>query len=298
MNLQELFDSYIKAGLYLRGWSPKTAVIYRRAFTSFQRSLGETEATSAHLQDGTLTKGSLEAWIISRRQAGMSPCGINIYIRAMNSFSAWLKEEHGHEQIVLKQLKAPIKAVTVFSDQDIKSLLAFKPRTSSEWRVYALMHTLLDTGCRINEVIELTVANLDMDNLLLTVNGKGNKERRVPFSTELRKILFRYGQFKDKQGLTHKYVFASREGTKLMYRNIYRDLIKFCLKLGITKRVHPHLTRHTFACHFMKNGGSIYTLSRILGHSSVSTTQLYIRGLGVEDFQQEHARLSPLAKLA
>jgi integrase/recombinase XerD len=62
-----------------------------------------------------------------------------------------------------------------------------------------------------------------------------------------------------------------------MHRNVYGDIIELREALGITKRVHPHLTRHTFAYHFMKNGGSIYTLSRILGHSSVSTTQTYIR---------------------
>jgi integrase/recombinase XerD len=295
MPLPELFDQYVKHGLYLRGWSPKTAVIYKRAFTSFQKSLCEV-ATPDPLEKG-LTKTHLEAWIIQRREAGMSPAGINIYIRAMNSFSGWLKEEHGQEQIILKQLKAPQKVVCVFSDADIRLLTAFKPRTAPEWRIHTLAQTLLDTGCRINEVIQLRVVQVDMDNLLLTVHGKGNKERRIPFSAELRKVLFRYGQLKDKRGLHSSFMFCSRTGSRLMYRNVYRDLINHCKRVRITKRVHCHLTRHTFACHFMKNGGSIYTLSRILGHSSVSTTQIYVRGLGVEDFQEEHSRFSPLAKV-
>jgi site-specific recombinase XerD len=67
------------------------------------------------LRFNSLSKAQLEAWIAARRKAGMSPCGINIYIRAMNSFSAWLKEEGHGEQIVLKQLKAPQKAVTVLA---------------------------------------------------------------------------------------------------------------------------------------------------------------------------------------
>src|SRR3546814_8085186 len=69
-------------------------------------------------------------------------------------------------------------------------------------------------------------------------------------------------------------------------RNMLRDIVKLCRVVGISKRVHIHLTRHTFACHFMRNGGSIYTLSRLLGHSSISTTQTYVRGLGVGDFQE------------
>jgi integrase/recombinase XerD len=299
MTLQDSFDAYIKHGLYLRGWSPKTAVIYKRAFTSFQRSLQES-AVSEPREGGSphFSKASLEAWIIRRREAGMSPAGINIYIRAINAFSAWLKEEgHAGEQIILKQLKAPQKAVYVFSEADIRSLIGFKPRTRAEWRIHVLTQTLLDTGCRINEVVGLAAAKVDMDNLLLSVDGKGNKERRIPFSGELRKVLFRYGQLKEKWGVQSSFVFCSRDGNRLMYRNVYRDLINLCRRLGITKRVHPHLTRHTFACHFMRNGGSIYTLSRILGHSSVSTTQIYVRGLGVEDFREEHARLSPLSHL-
>jgi integrase/recombinase XerD len=298
--MSELFENYIKAGLYLRGWSPKTAVIYRRAFTSFQQSLpvdvrvaaGSTNDTTACLR-----KAQLEAWIIARRQAGMSPCGVNIYIRAMNSFSAWLKEEGHAEQIVLKQLKAPIKAVTVFSDQDIHLLLAFKPRTFTDTRLWTLTQLLLDTGCRINELLSIENQAIDLDNLILTVNGKGDKQRKVPFSIEARKVLWRYCEARRRRGIPGTLLFSSHSGSKLMYRNIYRDIIKLCLRVGITKRVHPHLTRHTFACHFMKNGGSIYSLSRILGHSSVSTTQLYIRGLGVEDFKEEHARLSPLSRL-
>jgi integrase/recombinase XerD len=297
MSLHKLFEQYIRAGLYLKGWSEKTPVIYWRAFTSFQRSL--RYLGDCNPEGLSLTKAQLEAWVISRREAGMSPCGINIYIRAMNAFSAWLKEEgHATEQIVLKQLKAPQKAVVVFSDADLKAILSFRPTKHWEHRTSALLHTLLDTGCRIDEILSLTVDHVDYDNLLLHVRGKGNKERKVPFSLELRKVLFRYQTREEKRLGKLTYVFCTRDKVRLRHRNIYRDVILFCTRLGITKRVHPHLTRHTFACHFMKNGGSIYTLSRILGHSSVSTTQIYIRGLGVEDFHQEHARLSPLAKLA
>jgi integrase/recombinase XerD len=289
MNTPDLFESYIKSGLYLRGWSPKTATIYRRAFDSFQRTLPEV----------AFTKPNLESWIMARRAAGMSAAGINIYIRAMNSFSAWLKEEgHCPEQVVLKQLKAPQKPVTVFSESDIKLIVAFRPATFNDLRLCALVQCLLDTGCRINEVLGLLQEAVDLENLLITVDGKGNKKRKVPISPEFRKTLWKYVEKKSRRGVPGSYVLCSHSGSKLMHRNVYRDIIKLCLKVGINKRVHPHRTPHTFACHFMKNGGSIYSLSRILGHTSVSTTQLYIRGLGIEDFREEHARLSPLARRA
>jgi site-specific recombinase XerD len=221
----------------------------------------------------------------------MSPAGANIYIRAMNAYCAWLKEKgHVADQIILKQVKAPQKPVYAFSEAEIRALTAIKPRGDCERRTWALVQVLLDTGCRVGELLDLKDRDVDFDNCLLHVDGKGGKFRKVPFSLEGRKVLFRH------LGSRKGYVFAARGGMRLMHRNVYRDLIALCRRAGITKRVHPHLTRHTFACHFMRNGGSIYTLSRILGHSSVSTTQVYVRGLGIEDFREEHQRLSPLAR--
>jgi site-specific recombinase XerD len=102
MTLEKLFGDFIQSGLYLKGWSVKTPIIYRQALTSFQRSLPEKtyQKTSAA---SPLTKAQLEAWIVNRRQAGMSASCCNIYMRAMNSFCSWLKEnDHVKEHIVLK----------------------------------------------------------------------------------------------------------------------------------------------------------------------------------------------------
>lgn len=311
-SLLELFQQYLKHGKYLKGWSDKTPVVYQRAFASFQMALAQGNARAGsesepYAPSDSLNKQQLEAWVVWMRSAeacgsphkrNLSPACVNIYIRSLNSFCSWLKDEgHLAEKLKLKQLPAPLKPVTVFSDADIKAIVAFKPQKFWELRTWTLIQVLLDTGCRIDEILSLTVDKIDFDNQLIHVRGKGNKERKVPFSIEGRRMMFRFQQTMAKRVKYQTYLFCTRDGQKLRHRNIYRDVILFCTRLGITKRVHPHLTRHTFACHFMKNGGSIYTLSRILGHSSVSTTQTYIRGLGVEDFQEEHARVSPLSRL-
>jgi integrase/recombinase XerD len=292
--VSSLFDSYLQHGKYLKSWSPKTAIVYQRAHTSLQQSLQESRDSNPTGATGStsLSKPQLEAWVMFMRKRELSPACTNIYIRAINSYCTWLYEEkHLPEHLKLKQIPAPVKPVVAFSDADIRLILSFKP-SPPELRTWTLLLLLLDTGCRINELLTLRSVDVDMDNCLLTVDGKGSRKRKVPFSIELRKVLFRYGKIK-----SNGYFFCCRHGSKLMYRNIYRDIIKMCRKVGITKRVHCHLTRHTFACHFMKNGGSIYSLSRILGHSSISTTQTYVRGLGIETFQEEHSRVSPLAHL-
>ena len=118
MDLQKLFDSYVESGLYLKGWAPKTVVIYQRAFTSFQSSpAAQTSGvvvSAASIGEVTISKARLEAWVLWMRTSqacgfphkrNMSPAGANIYIRAMNSFCAWLKEDgHLSEESLVRQL--------------------------------------------------------------------------------------------------------------------------------------------------------------------------------------------------
>jgi integrase/recombinase XerD len=151
---------------------------------------------------------------------------------------------------------------------------------------------MLDTGCRIDEALNLTASDIDFDNLLLPVLGKGSKPRRIPFSIELRKHLWPYSQ-----KASGPFLFGTRIGTRITYRNAYRNIKACCTHAGVEgQHVHPHNFRHTFACTFIRRKGSVFVLSRILGHSSITTTQTYLRGLQVEDFKEEHARLSPLAR--
>lgn len=286
MILKEQFDAYIKAGLYLKGWSPKTAVVYRRAFASVQ--------LNQRGKDNVLTKAQLEAWVISMRERGMSPAGCNIYIRAMNAFSAWLAEEgHIPSAIKLKQVRVPSKQLVVFSEADVRKILAFKPETFTDWRIFTLVALLIDTGIRIDEALTLKANAIDFDNLLVTVQGKGNKERVVPISYGLRKHLYRFNQ---KRELKTPLFFYTRSGLPLRYRNTYRDIKRLCELVGVEGAyVRPHCFRHFFAVHYINSGGSIVHLSRILGHTSISTTQIYLRSMGVQELAERHSQYSAVS---
>jgi integrase/recombinase XerD len=278
------FPDFLKAGLYLRNWSPKTVRAYEQAYTSFQQSPGVSGCSS-------LSKTQLETWVVHMRKNGMSPGGANCYIRAINSYLSWLHEERGHHKLRLKLLKNPRKPVAVFSDADIRLLLAFKPKGHHR-RTLALVTFLLDSGCRIDEGITLKRSNTDLDNLLVTVVGKGSKERKVPISLEGRRNLFRHIQ---RTTIQSPYVFCTRNGTALSYRNAYKDIKRMCKAAGIEgPQVHPHATRHYFSVTYIRRGGDLYRLSRILGHSSVTTTQIYLSSMGVEVVAENHSSLTPL----
>jgi integrase/recombinase XerD len=296
MGLENQFEQFVKAGLYLRGWSPKTASLYRQAFlcfTRFQESLGDSLESGSVRPDG-LTKAYLEAWVVWMRQNGRTPAGCNIYACVFNSFCSWLNEQGLlKEHIKLKKLKSFAPPVTVLTETEIRRLLATKPKRLTYLRTWVLIVLMLDTGCRIDEALNLKASDVDFDNLLLTVLGKGSKVRRLPFSPDLRKHLWPYSQ-----KATGRFLFGTRTGTRITYRNAYRGIKACCKVAGIEgQHIHPHNFRHTFACTFIKRGGSVVMLSRILGHASITTTQTYLRGLQIEDFQEEHARLSPLAQM-
>jgi integrase/recombinase XerD len=266
-------EQFLQHGLYLRNWSPRTARAYRLALRDLPP---------------TLTKASLEAWIIAFRQQQHTPGGINVRIRALNSYLSWLRAEREGVAVPtpLKLMKAPQRAIQTLSVAEIRSLLAQKPS-----RTRTLVALLLDVGIRIDEALTLERSKVDLDDLVLTVRGKGSRERVVPFSLEMRKHLFRHLQGAPQS----RFVFSTRRGGRLQYRNVGRDISTLCAMAGIIRHVHPHLFRHTFAATYIRKGGDIYRLSRILGHTQLSTTQLYLRSLGVDDFRAGLERLTPLA---
>ena len=153
------------------------------------------------------------------------------------------------------------------------------------------MALLLDTGLRIEEALSLQRDQLDLENLLVKVKGKGEKHRIVPMSFELRKVLYRWLSRHESSR-----IFPTVQGRRLTQRKLLRDLKLLGKKLGVNGvRVSFHTFRHTFAVNYLRSGGNLFYLSKILGHSSVTTTERYLQSLGVEDLRAVHDRLSLLS---
>lgn len=269
-----LFDRFVRHGIYLRGWGPRTAKLYKSVFKTFPAE--------------TLSKSSLEDWLITRRERGGSPAYCNIGIRALNACCVWAHEEGLiPTRLKLKQLKHHPKPIRPFSEAEIRLLMAHKPRRQTYLRTWLLTILLLDSGLRVTEALQLKKADIDFDHLLLRVMGKGNKERLVPFSPILRKHLFRY-----TERLIHPLVFSTRTGHEMTYNNVRRNFRLMWRTLGVSgKHVRFHICRHTFAMNYIRANGNLYSLSKILGHSSVAVTEVYLRGLGIADMQH-HSPLS------
>jgi integrase len=145
-----------------------------------------------------------------------------MYIRTVNSYLTWLHDEgHAPERLRVKLLRSTLRQHVLLSDADLRRIVTYRPGTV-ERQTWVLLMTLLDTGLQITEALTLERARVNLDTLVLTVMGKGAKERTVPFSLALRRVLFRHLQ----QTPPHSpYVFASRSGCRLLVRNAYRSLV-------------------------------------------------------------------------
>jgi len=193
----------------------------------------------------------------------------------------------------IKLLPNPPKPYTTFSDADIRRLVTHAPKGWAQLRTWTLAVLLLDTGLRIAEALGLERDQVDLDAMVLRVLGKGQRVRLVPISIEGRKAMFRW--MSRSEG---RYVLGTKQNRMWSHRNAYRDLTRLCRSIGVgAARVNPHAFRHCFAVSYIRNGGDLYRLSRILGHSSISTTQLYLRSMGIEHLQDGHAKFSPLGNL-
>src|SRR5581483_2720489 len=160
-------------------------------------------------------------------------------------------------------------------------------------RLHLLVLFLLDTGCRISEALSVRVPDVDLDNLLVTLDGKGRKQRVVPFSFELRKSL--YAVCKESRRAPDALLFENRGRTKLMRCNVLRDVKTLCRNLGFDPpRRTLHAFRHTFAVNYLRRGGSVFHLQKVLGHSTLEMTRRYAN-LVTADLQAVHERVSLLS---
>jgi integrase/recombinase XerD len=282
--LTTLFERFLRERRYLKNVTPKTVVWYETAFQAFTRSVTVTGPSD-------LSKPLLQDFVVALRERGLSPVSCNTYLKAINAFLAWLHAEgHVRETLALTLQRTEKRVIQTLSDDHLRRLLAFKAKSTAQWRSYALACTLTDTGVRIEEALALRRLDLDFDNLLLKVRGKGRTERLVPFSFELRRVLYRWEQWRQRKGWQSDWLFATREGTRLGQRNALRAHYALLRRLEIPKSGF-HRLRHTFATSSLQNGGDVVRLSRVLGHSQITTTMRYLH-LVTTDLQKPHQQLS------
>jgi site-specific recombinase XerD len=279
--------AFIEDKKYLMNVTRATLVFYGCAFKAFTGCTSETEYKQR---------------IVSLLKKGIKPISVNTWLTCINNYLHWQvsKRPRCHAacelHFRLAKLKVEDKIIGTLSMEQVRALLNVTTHGENARRVQVFAAVLLDTGLREMEVLSLRRKDVDLDALTVKVMGKGRKERVVPLSTEGRKWLYlwmRGGQHQPEQ-----YIFATSSGLPLSARNAQRDLKLLGERAKVTGvRMSPHTLRHTFAVAYLRNGGNLEYLRRILGHSDIKVTQRYLRSLGPDDLQRVHTGLSPLSRV-
>lgn len=239
-----------------------------------------------------------------RRDYGkkVSDVTINNYIRNIKVFFNYLEEYRYIKKnpiSKIKQIKVARKPLHFLSDSDYKHLLSkLDISRLSEYRDYIIINTLMDTGMRVGECLKINISELDFKErsiMLPAENTKGKKSRYVFFSQKLSVMLKRWVQYKDRY-LENDLLFPTVRNTEFQVHSFESNLTKYAEKAQL-KDVHPHMFRNNFAKRFLLSGGDIYTLSRILGHSSVEVTEKEYLDLDIHDLKKQYSEHSPLANM-
>jgi site-specific recombinase XerD len=297
----------------LRGRSSATLRLYRSCLMVLARWLADQGVTS--VEDVTITH--LRAFILETQQRpagsinprrpqsldGHTPTAATLqsYVKAIKLLFAWLVEEEIIGRNPALRLHKPTEAkrvVVTFSHDHLNALFgACDLSTSLGFRDYVLMLVLLDTGIRVSELCGLTLD--DLHEGYFKVFGKGRKEREVGISPTTAKFLWKYVHlYRAQSDDAVQTLFTNIAGKPLTPWGVEQILQRVKVAAGITDvPVTAHKFRHTFARTWLERGGEVYSLSRLMGHSSVKITEIYLEDFKSRQARVQHAKFSPVNNL-
>ncbi|MFC2099638.1 tyrosine-type recombinase/integrase [Candidatus Bipolaricaulota bacterium] len=247
------------------------------------------------------TRHDLRRFCENMLEQGLARGTIRVRMRSVRVFANFLEREGLVDASPMEGVeipRVPQSLPKVLTVQEIQKLL--RAAQTGTWygvRNHAILATFLDAGLRLSELVNLDSPDVDLQSLSIRVrNGKGAKDRQVYIGRTLARLLTRWAETRFYRNGADAY-FSTRDGRRLDQRNVARIVERISARAGLCgRRIHPHLLRHTFATHFIKNGGDPFSLQRLLGHADIKTTMIYVNLAGA-DLEEAHAKASPLDRL-
>jgi len=292
--LAEAQEKYL-ASHQARNSSALTLKHYRSTFRDFERYLAEAKQPRDLRSLSTDCVRGFGKWLKETPTRGWrgttirSPQGIHARLRDIRSFARWLEAEELINRAPRVELpKLPQEEFPVLSDAEVTALFSCEhlaARGDQAVRNRALIALMIDTGLRRSEVASVELADVDLADQLILVRGKGNKQRRVPFSTGVLDLLKKWLAIRGDEPGTLFWLTST--GIYSLFQRIQKET-------GLA--IHPHLLRHQAASMMVRNNADIYSVKRVLGHASVTTTERYVTQ-NYADLKAKHAAASPFESL-
>ncbi|TAK00615.1 MAG: hypothetical protein EPO36_08195 [Chloroflexota bacterium] len=297
--LLSVVEEYLVA-LRVAGRSPRTIEWYRANLAEFIRFL-ERDGSVTSVAD--LQPAAVRRWLLAlnARPTPLAPSSLAGRVRTIKAFGTWLAAELDMPANPVRAVpipRVPDQLVPSLRDHEIGRLIQAAAESRHPQRDLALVLMMIDTGIRLSELAALRVGDVDLIEGRCRVMGKGSRERVVPIGRRTRKALRAWTSFRRPVPVASSPLFAGPQGSSLSPRGVHQLVRRVARRAGIETRCSPHILRHTFARAFLTNGGDVFSLQRILGHSprSIQVTRRYVDLLD-DDLRAVHRQASPVDRL-
>ena len=273
-----MIDSFLNYLQYEKRFSPHTVISYQNDLSQFESYLKqnfEDELQSA-------TYNMVRSWIVSLVEKKLDPLSVNRKIASLRSYFKFLMRQETIRKdpmLKIKVLKTKKKLPHFVKESDMTQILDEQPFDNSHqgWRDRLILELLYGTGMRLSELINLKENQVNLRERTIKVLGKRNKERVIPFAEPLVPMINSYRKARNVEVRVenHGCLVVSDTGGKCYSMLVYRTVKKYLKKYSTVEKSSPHVLRHTYATHLLNNGAELTAIKDLLGHSSLSATQVY-----------------------
>ncbi len=276
--MKELIDPFLDYLSVERGLSHNTIISYRKDLLLYTESLDHAHINAV----SGITKNEITDFMFSQKDAGLSARSIARRLSAIRMFHRFLVRERiaqNDPSVLVDTPKLWKRVPETLSLNEVEALLA-QPniRKKQGIRDKAILEALYATGMRVSEVSNLRADNVNLEVGFLRCIGKGDKERVIPLGKKGIEYISKYleaSRPKFVKGNDIPFLFVSRLGKRISRQSLWKIIKRYARQAGIKKNIKPHIMRHSFATHLLERGADLRSVQEMLGHSDISTTQIY-----------------------
>jgi len=272
--LQNISD-YLNFLSNIKGLAKNTTLSYQRDLVKFSSFAQSQNITNFQM----LTEEICSGWIANLFESSVNARSIQRHISSVKGFFNYAIK-HGlilnSPFELIGSPKSPNYLPSVLSPEDIEQLLNFKPKNAQEIRDMAIVELIYSSGLRVSEAINVNLNDFEESKDFLRVLGKGSKTRLVPVGRFAQSAINKWINKRKTLATVDEALFVNLRGKRISARSIQERIKHLALRQGLPP-VNPHMLRHSFATHLLESSGDLRSIQELLGHSSLSTTQIYTR---------------------
>lgn len=274
MSLDKLINDFLSYLKIDKGYSSNTISSYKNDLYKF---LEYNKGKNIN----NITNNDLKEYLKKLKNETLNEKSISRNISCLKSFYKFLViekvvKDNPSETITMPKIKKSLP--DILTEEDVLKLLDIELNDNFSYRNKAMLELMYATGLRVSELVNLKLQDIDLSQDIVRTFGKGSKERIIPigdYAKEyLEKYIYEYRSSMLKRS-NNEYIFLNNHGQKMTRQGFFKIIKKIAKEKGIEKELSPHTLRHSFASHLLKYGADLRTIQELLGHSDISTTQIY-----------------------